>query len=388
MRYIPQSVPPFRTKNALFSGLWRFALPVWFFCAGAKGHYVIPYELRIGEGPQQKLYTVLVILADHYANYYGEGDGLAQLMAKNFHSDSDVFLNKYLTLPYSWYLDQVVATPKVYGDAGDEITEGMREFESMADGKSSAVVITEHRRLDKILAFLRVDTGDVNGRLTSENHFLNKGFDGVGFPQTEPNFVWSQIADFRAEAYQTEFHRLGFPKSDRFHYWLEGENIELKNFGMDPATFRKLFKYLYLIGHDHKMFDWGVQKFPKELTAWPDGTPIPATACHRYGRRVSHLWLDAYSEDLMRYYARLGFKVWKKLNNVHTKFRDLYFMFGEVREVDAKMRAKLFDGETKHHGWLVQSDELTAEFHSATCVEDLLQLHHPVPKLRKKNKKR
>lgn len=347
------------------------ALGSWADC---QAQFVIPYELRLGSGDKAKHYSVVVVLAEHHASYYGEPDSLASVLATNYHGNPEKFLREYLKIPYHWYLDQIPKYPKIYGEHAREIAEGFKAFESMADHRSSAVVITEHRQLSRVLALLRVDTENANGRLASEAHFLNDGLEGKGFPRPSPEFTWSPISDFNPEEYARQFQRLGFPTKDRLHYWLEGENVELKNFGMDPRTFQRFFKYLYLIARQHKMFDWGASKFPQTITHWPNGVPIPKSACHRWGRRVSHVWLDAYSDILRRYYEGLGFKVWKKINNEATRHRDLFFMSAHVRDVEARVKEHLANISEDETAYLVRADDLTALFHRATCVGDLTDL--------------
>ncbi len=340
----------------------------------AEAYYVIPYELRLGTGAKQQRYTVLVVLADHYDHHFGEQDGLTQALAQNFHPDSKVFLDEYLKVPYQWYLEQFAKNPAAYGDEGGRIAEGLKQFESIANGRSSAVIITEHNNLNKVLAFARVDTADPNGLLSSENHFLTKGLNGERFTAPKLDFTWSGVSDFRPEAYQTEFHKLAYPVEDRQHFWLEGENVELKNFAIDKKAMRKFFRPLFLIARQHKMFDWGAKTFPKELTTWPDGSAIPEEARERFGVRASHVWLDAYSDYMKSLYESMGFKVWKTINNEHTHHRDLHFMYAPVRDFDRSTQDKVLTLMSKDESWLVSEKTLSGLLQRANCVDDLIKL--------------
>ncbi len=305
---------------------------LWLWAGQAFAYYVIPYTVYIGT----EKYTALVVLADHFDHFFGEQDGLSAMLAQNFHADPETFVSPYLQVPYQWYLDQLRLHPEIYGKDAGAIAAGLKQFEEMKLGKTSAVIITEYQRLERVITFLRADTEGEDGLLTSERDFIHKGLISP-FPKPEPEFKWRRVPNFQQESYLQGLHSLNAPSEDRMHLWLEGENIELKNFGITPDLFRKFFPALYRIGRAHKIIHWGSQLFPEEKTHWPDGARISREATERYGRRVSHVWIDAYTDELRNFYAKMGFRIWDKINNEHTQFKNLYFMVAEVARLDGAL---------------------------------------------------
>jgi len=334
----------------------------------AHGYYVIPYELRPNGPGTAEVYTVLVILGNHYDHYFGEPDGLTDLLAKSYHAPTDTFAEDYLRIPQGWYLDQIAKPEyeRVYGPNAQAIADGLRQFEPLSAGRTSAVVITEHRNTSKVLAFLRVDMAGPDGKLSSERHFLGKGLIKP-FDQPEPEFKWRSVSDFQANSQLRNFHLLqSASESERLHYWLEGENAELKNYAMDPAMMRKLFRHGYRIARAHKLFTWGSGLFPKKITHWPNGTPIPHEAHERYGVRLSHLWIDAYSQFMARLYGGMDFELWgDKINNEHTYFQDLFFLRQEAAVVEKKL--DLLSSLKAPDAWLVYDESTALTLRAGNC---------------------
>ena len=342
------------------------------FCRGAAASYAIPYELRLGPRPEDR-FTALVILADYFGHDFGEEDDLRSLMLQNDHGDGSLFVKPYLPQTFEWYVRQVEARPQIYGANTAAMVSALRAHHAKSDG-ISAVIITEHNQLHRPLAMLRIAPAGEDGMVPTERQFLGRGLT-ERLPTPKPRWRWNRIADVRAQPGQPSFFDVTRPTRERLHHWLEGENLEFKNFAMDEQTKRKFLRYLYHIAWSHKMFVFGSRTFPVGIGSWHDGTPLDAETALGYGRRASHVWLGNYGGLLMRVYRSFGFRVYRVINNEHTWNENVYLMRAPVRTLARRMRqvaARTLERRKGERFWLVYDAALSAQLRDASCVGRLI----------------
>lgn len=380
-------------RNPTLSSIYtRCALLCALACFIAKSAcavYIIPYELRLGDYESGERFTVLVCLADHHGLYFGEPDQLSSLLARNYYRDADRLLSQYLEVPQEWYLDQIEGSPRIYGADSKGFADKLRKTQHVNDGRSSVVVITRLNRLDQPLAMIRVATSGPDGKIalpSEANYLVQPDHSILSFPETEPEFRWAAITDLQGESYLRRFFTLQPPLPERQHLWLEGENIEMKNFSLDPATGRKFFRHLYFIMRLHKMFHFGGRTFPRSGLVMPDGSPVPENASTNWGRRVSTIWLSAFHRVMEHYYRKMGFRPWNPyvpfdpnvpvppLNNEHTMNLDLFLMRVTPEEFDAAMQAMIAaEPQPTDKHWLLYQPNLAAVLSSSNCGADLIK---------------
>jgi len=312
-------------------------LALLLLCGRSFGFYVIPYELRpFGPGTKE-VYTVLVILADYYDNYFGQQDGLTTLLARSHHADPEMFVSDYIKIPNAWYLKHFAESKGIYGAKAEVIAEAIAQMQPIKAGRTSAVVITEHKNINNVLFFLRVDPPGADGLLCSQRTFQDKGLTKA-FPTIEPEFQWRETAIVEPEAFLPELHQLenGAPREELVH-WLEGDRLELKNYAIDSAHHKKFFRDGFRIAHRHKMFIRGGSLFPENIKTYPDGTLLPKDAHLRYGIRATQLMLATFTQEMSDQFEKMTFSDFDRINNEHTFDVDLFFKLAEVPNFQKKL---------------------------------------------------
>lgn len=307
----------------------RIVLLALLFVAGPSlAYYVIPYELRPNGPGSKEVYTVLVILADHYDHHFGEEDGLSTLLAANHHADPEIFVADYLKIPHAWYLQQFADNPAVYGERAQEIADGIARLQPIKAGRTSAVVITEHHHINNVLFFLRVDPPGEDGLLSSVRSFKDHL---KPLPKLDRKFGWRKDIVLEPEAFLEDVHVLE-PREPRLEmqYWLDGDWLELKNFAIDEAHSTKFFRQGYRIARRHKMFTRGGSLFPENLRTLGNGDPLPKDAHLRYGVRATNLLLATFTEEMSNYFGKMGFEHFDRINNEATFNEDLFFRIAET----------------------------------------------------------
>ncbi|MCB0404366.1 MAG: hypothetical protein KDD51_06240 [Bdellovibrionales bacterium] len=338
----------------LLAGL---AMPAW-------GDFVIPYELRIhNRNGSLSRYSMIVSLADHFRHYFGPQDQLAHFLAGNEYRGQ----HEYLNYVFEWYLDYVMASQSIYAEGARTIADGRRLHESIMDGLSSAVVLTEYRKPEKILGLLRASAPDETGRVPVERHYWELGLGGEGFPVPEPKFEMYEEVEFSRSRFNRNAIPLDVDLKKHSGLWVGGGKVELKNFGIPEGLFRRVFPFLYLTGRIHKMYSFDGRPIPDSIKTWPDGFPISDTVRKILGRRVTSVCLEATGERLESLYeSLLGVTTWRKIQNEHTGGQLMHFMHAALADADKKVADNIRAmTRTYRKVWLYYDVELAQRIH--TC---------------------
>ncbi len=342
-------------------------------CASADAFHVLSYELRVGQGGTEK-YTALVMLPDYFERHFGEPDAFSTILAQSPAPDLG-FWNDYQSRVREWYLASLARETRVYGPNVDNIVEHLRHAQPIDLNQSAVIVITRHGEINKPLAMLTVgNSGPDGGRLLPIEDTFLRSPEGIQerLPQTEPTFSWATISDYKAQLFQGRFIEFSFPLPQREHFWLEGENVELKTFALDPELAPKLFRHLFFLLSTHKLSHFGAGLFPKETLHWPNGVSIPDVAKGRWARRVSDIWIYAVGDLMKRYYERLGFKVWRSTQGP-PPFGSGYILRTTPSVLHSRLESIVRAENIAGSGhYLVYRRELAKRLSASTCASQIL----------------
>jgi len=356
-------------RKAQKRGLFALLFACLFSSSAAVAGFVIPYTLKLGASEHRELFTVLVFLPDQYRKQWGPTDDLWKLLPRNDHGSANRFAKAYLPRPYHWYLKQIEAHPELYGEDADKMLAALITHHGI-DPNVGAVVVTEHRKLDQPIAMLRITAPDAEGVLPTNRQFLENGLNGELFPVPTLKFRWNDLALFRAEEESMHFDVTRAGETIR-HLWPEGENVEFKNFAMKREYRGRLMHYLFQIVWSHQLFAFGQGTLGNALESWPDGTPLTASDRTHMGRRISHIWLGTYGETLMRFYRRLGFRVWRRLELPEWQ-KPIFLMRATVRSYANAIRRMKPPVEMQlQRKWLVPDEEMTQQIQRFSCGDKL-----------------
>ncbi|MCB0416967.1 MAG: hypothetical protein H6617_01325 [Bdellovibrionaceae bacterium] len=341
-------------------------LSLWVLTGVAQADFVIPYELRIHhKNGGISRYSVIVSLADHFRYYFGPQDQLSHFLATSEFRGQ----HEYLNYVFEWYLNYVSVSEAIYADGGPVIADGRRQHESIMDGFSSAVVLTEYKKPEKILGLLRTSVPDESGRVPVERHYWDLGLGQEGFPTAEPKFELYEEVEFSRSAYNRNAVPLGVDLKKHAGLWVGGGKVELKNFGIPDGLFRRVFPFLYLTGRIHKMYSFDGRPIPDAIKAWPDGFSISEKVRKVLGRRVTNVCLEATGEKLEGMYeSLLGVRTWRTLQNQHTGNQLMHFMHASLAEADKKVEENIrVMNRNNKKVWLIYDFQLAEQIH--TCQQ-------------------
>ncbi len=352
----------------------------------AAAYYVLPYDMNLGkkgaieirEGKRRILtededYTVVVLLADYYRNFYGVQDELQELMLRNHHANPERVLSDFVQIPYEWYQELLRAHGRIYGkEEIEQIIRMLQHHKLVLDGKTSLVIIFEKDNLNKPVALLRTVVSPPGGLLPSDRQHYGKGL-SRHFPAARTRFGNQFLPQFQSDPFLQHHYSLELNEPTLWTPdWLQGESIELKNFGMKQ---RKFFPYLYLIARHHKLFSFGSHAFPDGITHWPNGRRITDDERENYGIHISKLWLLCYTDALKDYYVgHTGFSEWDMINNDETFGLNAHFMNTTPKRLEDAIKASVQwepGSSTKSKRWLVFNETLAQKFKSADCASSV-----------------
>ncbi len=331
------------------------AAPAW-------GFYVLTYDLRPHAGER---YSAVVILPDHFAQYFGPQDGLQDLMAQGYFPNDHPGLTAYIGLVGEFYLQSILNEPRAYGgaDIARKIVESYRTHEPVVDPLSAYIIITERNQITRPIAHVRVTPRGQDGLLSAERHFVGRGLDS---PLPKPDLTWKMVSypQWNGEPNRSDFFKIGGEVPRVTFYAPEGDVVELKNYRMDPKSFRKFIVYLRNIGQRHRAYYYGSRNLWKS-------EETSEIASNR-GIFVNRLDIEAWGPFFRRLYEKnLGFRVVKTINNEHTFGQDLHFLTGSIPTFESNQDHQWDTGPDATQ-WLVHRPDLVTPIRKGECTLPLL----------------